>query len=723
MKKISTEFREALRGIRHLSALITYQSEDSTYLLTTENDDNLITESGDFLGTEKGPVILESTSINSVNPIFEVELFKTFCKSIQIDSKMEIPQKTTINVKIGVLIEEEYEYLDFGNYLVNEVTYQADKDSYLITAYDRMIESMIDYDLDVKYPISIKGLIIEICNKFAWKYDLGNFVNQNKIIEKNVFDEQELTYRDVLDQISQVTASSIGFDNETLKIKYISEPENSTLLPFTIPQVINVKTYSEKLTIDERDLKDSDIDIHEKYGPVNSLLITNNNDIVINNLINQNSIDKNGKSEFQIDNNLILLNDSENYIHEIFEYIDGLEYYLYDVDTFGVLFLDPLDTFYIKIGEMIYPTLMLNDDIKLTTGLVETIFAKKPEISTTEYTATDKNEKKINNALISINKANGQLVLKATSDGKLVQAELNADADNGSEFNVKADNINFESYNFNLTSDNIVINSRNWNIESNGNMHSKALKVFNLTESDINTMRQIVLKQIATTDDYLDKYDINGNGVVDLNDMVNARKIVNGTLSNTRTTEYLLNTQDTNAVLTIKDNINNSTGCSLGSGGAWFNSLGTQSIYIEHRDSGTDFVSLTNSSLQLNSGNSTDFTSITSHAVSSPTITQTSLSTSKKHFEKIEDVLNIIENTDIYKYNLLSEEEGTKKHYGLVIGNEFNYSEELTSKNNDGVDLYSMISVCFQAIKQLNNKVKTLEEEIEELKNENNKQI
>ena len=274
-----------------------------------------------------------------------------------------------------------------------------------------------------------------------------------------------------------------------------------------------------------------------------------------------------------------------------------------------------------------------------------------------------------------------------------------------------------------MTSDNIVINSKNWNIESNGNMHSKASKVFNLTQNDLNTMRQIVLKQIATTDDYLDKYDINGNGVIDTNDLVNARKIINGASSNTRITEYLLNTQDTNAVLTIKDNINNSTGCSLGSGGAWFNSLGTQSIYLEQRSSGTDHVSLTSSLIQLNSGDGLSSTSITPSSVTSPTITQTSLSTSKKHLEKIEDVLNIIENTDIYKYNLLSEEEGTKKHYGLVIGDEFNYSKEITSKNNDGVDLYSMISVCFQAIKQLNNKVKTLEEEIEELKNENNEQI
>ena len=446
MKTISNNFREALRGVRQLSAFVTYQSDDGTYLLTTEDEFELTTELNDNLGTEKGTMIIEKNNINSINPVFETKLFKTVCKSVQLDIKQKIEKKTKINVQIGVLVGNDYEYLDFGEYVVNDVEYKADTKSYLITAYDKMLEAMVDYDLQVTYPITIKNLIIAICEHFAWEYDLGVFVNQDKILESNVFDGQELTYRDVLDQISQVTVSSMMFDNKIFKLKYISKDENTTLLPFTIPQTINVRSYSDKLKVTEDDLKDKDITMSEKYGPVNSLLITNNKDVVINNLVDSQSIEANGKYEFQIDDNLILLKDSDNYIGEMFQYMKDIEYYLYDIETFGILFLEPLDNYYIQIEDTIYPTLMLNSDIKLTTGLKETIYADIPEISTTEYNATDKNEKKINNALIKIDKANGQIVLKADSNGKIVEAELNASADSGTEFNVNADNIKLEGY-------------------------------------------------------------------------------------------------------------------------------------------------------------------------------------------------------------------------------------------------------------------------------------
>lgn len=82
----------------------------------------------------------------------------------------------------------------------------------------------------------------------------------------------------------------------------------------------------------------------------------------------------------------------------------------------------------------------------------------------------------------------------------------------------------------------------------------------------------------------------------------------------------------------------------------------------------------------------------------------------KKNFEKYTNALDVIKNIDIYKYNYKNEKDGTKKHIGFIIGDNYNYSKEITSKNNDGVDIYSFISLCCQAIKEQ-------QEEIEELKN------
>lgn len=98
-------------------------------------------------------------------------------------------------------------------------------------------------------------------------------------------------------------------------------------------------------------------------------------------------------------------------------------------------------------------------------------------------------------------------------------------------------------------------------------------------------------------------------------------------------------------------------------------------------------------------------------------LTQTSKEESKKNFEKLENALEIIKNTDIYKYHLKEQDDKEKKHIGFVIGNKYKYSKEITSKNNDGVDLYSMIGVCFKAIQEQQEEIERLKEMIKNAKN------
>jgi hypothetical protein len=93
------------------------------------------------------------------------------------------------------------------------------------------------------------------------------------------------------------------------------------------------------------------------------------------------------------------------------------------------------------------------------------------------------------------------------------------------------------------------------------------------------------------------------------------------------------------------------------------------------------------------------------------TLNQTSLEERKKNIEKLENGLDIINSTEIYKYNFKNEEDTTKKHIGFVIGENYKYSKDITSNENDGVDIYSMVSVCFKAIQEQ-------QAQIEELKNQ-----
>ena len=78
--------------------------------------------------------------------------------------------------------------------------------------------------------------------------------------------------------------------------------------------------------------------------------------------------------------------------------------------------------------------------------------------------------------------------------------------------------------------------------------------------------------------------------------------------------------------------------------------------------------------------------------------------------------MDIIKKTDIYKYNLKTEEDNCKKHIGFVIGDSYKYSKEITSGENEGVDIYSMVSVCFKAIQEQQKEIELLKNQINQLK-------
>lgn len=121
----------------------------------------------------------------------------------------------------------------------------------------------------------------------------------------------------------------------------------------------------------------------------------------------------------------------------------------------------------------------------------------------------------------------------------------------------------------------------------------------------------------------------------------------------------------------------------------------------------------------INNYNNGEETQIHSFGISTPYITQTSLKESKKNFEKLQNGLDIIKNTDIYKYNLKSQKDDDKKHIGFVIGENYKYSHEITALDSEkkevGVDTYSMISVAYKAIQEQQEIIEKLQEKIKEL--------
>ena len=94
-----------------------------------------------------------------------------------------------------------------------------------------------------------------------------------------------------------------------------------------------------------------------------------------------------------------------------------------------------------------------------------------------------------------------------------------------------------------------------------------------------------------------------------------------------------------------------------------------------------------------------------------------SLETLKKDIEKSNfNATKEVMNTDIYSYRLKEEKENQKKHFGVIIGDNYKCSDKILNEDKDGVELYSMTSILWKAFQEQQDEIEELKKEIEKLK-------
>ena len=162
-----------------------------------------------------GTTTLGKDDINSLTISTNGGLLKSIMTQIELDSNIDIPVGTNFNAQFGVLVGNQYEYINYYNFIVKTSEYNADTLSYKIVAYDYMLDSMVKYDdeplQNVEYPISVKDYLELICDKFNWILATNEFANDDTEITEERFAGIGYTYRDILDDIAEITGSIICF--------------------------------------------------------------------------------------------------------------------------------------------------------------------------------------------------------------------------------------------------------------------------------------------------------------------------------------------------------------------------------------------------------------------------------------------------------------------------------------------------------------------------------
>lgn len=340
-----------------------------------------------------GDNVITSEELYSIKPIVNAELLKSVMKELDFETSVNIPQYTIIKYEFGLLVNGSYEYLDYGNYVVYSSEYNEDTKTYSYVCYDYMLFAMKDYInlqslnlLNKEFPMTIKDYIGCLCADIGLVFANSDdtFANCDKVIESDLYANLDYTYRDIFDELSQVTASNICINNSNqVEIRYLNDTND---------------------IIDEEYLKDINVKFGEKFGAINTIVLTRSggsDSIYYPEILPDNPV------EIKIEDNQIMnFNNRDEYMPDIYEKLNGLEYYLNDFTSTGILYYELCDRYNVKIGEKTYNCVLFNDEVKISQGLTEDIYTVRPEKTTTDYTKSDKTDRKINQAYLIVDKQN-----------------------------------------------------------------------------------------------------------------------------------------------------------------------------------------------------------------------------------------------------------------------------------------------------------------------------
>jgi hypothetical protein len=139
MKAVSNEYKNEIKQLG---------KQIDAYIITSES------------------AIFPSDTINSITLHYEGSILKSVMKQLDIETTEDIPVGTNFECFFGVLVDNEYEDISLGNFIVYSSEKQEDSNSYKLVCYDKLLNSMKEYNhIDITYPITIRDYISRICQE------------------------------------------------------------------------------------------------------------------------------------------------------------------------------------------------------------------------------------------------------------------------------------------------------------------------------------------------------------------------------------------------------------------------------------------------------------------------------------------------------------------------------------------------------------------------------
>ena len=355
--------------------------------------------------------------INEIRYYFDGALYRSVMRCLEVKFKGD----WTAKAKKGLLLdslkikathpEGDSVTIGYGGFYIAEAPeYDAAQNLTSVIAYDELYQSMRPYTASLwQSGITVKNYLIAILNKLDINYDansLSLMANADKKITSEKFldiendsTEAAYTYRDILDEIAKASGVTFVFKNslggDPFKLYAIKPTESGYV-------------------IDESNLRS--VTIGAKYGPVMGVVLSRepqeDNVFYPSNLTDSQTAVKISNVEIMEDSG----NDAyrETFIQGIYNNVKNTEYYLYELDSFGIGFLNFGDIFTLKVcerkngeigDEKEYKTIFMRTDMTVSQGVKEKSKLEAPQATSTDYSAAESaSDKLLKKAMIKVDK-------------------------------------------------------------------------------------------------------------------------------------------------------------------------------------------------------------------------------------------------------------------------------------------------------------------------------
>ena len=310
-------------------------------------------------------VTTDSTSFNveQCSITTDGNLFKTIMRTVTINSNdCGLLTGQEINVKWGLKVDGSTEFIDFGNYIVRESSDDRNRLKYELKCCDYMIKSMVEYrGAWVDYPCTLLDYLTNICVFLDIEIYNTSFFNSDLILPQDYFEGLDITYRDVLDQIAEVTCSTIFIKDNKLYLSQLND--TGEVLD---PKILVNAT------------------LGEEFRPLNSFVLARSPQIGDD--VYRPTTEPEDVSEIAFTNNDFLNQRRDEVIDAMFAQLVGMTFWTFSADELGAGYFEPCDLVTIQDREgNTFKVLIMSMNLQITNGSKENIGSKMPVQSTTRY--------------------------------------------------------------------------------------------------------------------------------------------------------------------------------------------------------------------------------------------------------------------------------------------------------------------------------------------------